>query len=82
MPTPESAAAFKNLVTVRTRLNQIAAQMKQHLDRGESMTPPYRELQRLWDNALMELETAAEEYSNAVKQFHDEVSVVEERDVS
>jgi hypothetical protein len=56
--------------------------MKQHLDRGESMTPPYRELQRLWDNALMELETAAEEYSNAVKQFHDEVSVVEERDVS
>jgi len=83
MPTPESAAAFEKLVTARTRLNHIAGQMRQHLECGESMTRAYRDLQRLWDAALIELVTAAEEYSTSIKHLHEEVSAVsQEREVS
>jgi len=71
MPNPESAAAFDKLVTARTRLNTVATQMKHCLDRGESMTAAYRALQRAWDNAIIELETATEDYSKAVKNFRE-----------
>jgi len=76
MPTPQSAATFAKLLAARTRLNQITVRLQEHLSRGESLTPAYRALQYAWDDALAELDTASEEYSKAVKDFHDQVTAV------
>ena len=76
MPTPESGAAFAKLVEKRARLNEVARQLRDALQNRASVSGEhrYRELQAEWDQALREMDQAAEEFSKIIKTLHGETA--------
>jgi len=73
VPTPESAAAFANLVEARTRLTGITKQLNEaHAKRFASpeLAQQYFQLQKLWDEAFKNLETATAEFAAVIHQIH------------
>ena len=69
MPTPESADAFAKLVAARTRLTEITkelneASIQMHASNGGRQR--YLDLQKVWEEAFENFETATNEFSAVV----------------
>jgi hypothetical protein len=72
VPTPESAAAFAKLAGARARLTEITKELNEALARrfvSIEHGRRYAELQKAWDDAVKDLETATEEFSAAVRRL-------------
>jgi trehalose/maltose hydrolase-like predicted phosphorylase len=69
VPTPESAAAFAKLVETRSRLNEVSALLTKALDAQRFSLlrdEHYEELQKRWDDAFCDFETATKELAAIV----------------
>ena len=74
MPTPESTAAFANLVEKRARLNEASKKLHDAMqDRARvAGQGQYNKLQAEWDQALRDLQSATEQFSAVIKGLHHE----------
>ena len=74
MPTPESEAAFGELVDARSRLNDISAKLNKAIEArpaGAMSDTLTRELQRQWDEAFKEFEAATLKFAGIVRRIRE-----------